>query len=245
MRCFNSSLLSSAAFFELTKPRTTVRSSGHLAQRFEAAGALVVVLEQEALEARIAKDLGDRAVVSRGVELALIVSAAEMQSKDNSGMVADHRIVHLDREIEQAVGIIAALPVPLPQLRIKQRGVLRRIDLNVRAAQANQLLHFSAQDVDQIGKVASICRIGAGGFLAVVVSRRLLCADQGGLGRMIGARPHVGEFLGAHRTLAPQLGNDYRPGQNQFLSLFITERNGPAAELVEAFDGVNQVTEKA
>jgi hypothetical protein len=43
-------------------------------------------------------------------------------------------------------------------------------------------------------------------------------------------------------TFAPQAGNYHRPFLHDFLSRFIAERNGPAAELVESLEGVNEVT---
>ena len=157
-------------------------------------------------------------------------------------MIADHRIVHFDRQIQQPVGIVAALPVSFAQLRIQECGVLRRVDLDVGAAQANQLFHFIAQDIDQIGEVGVDGRISPGGFSAVVVSGGLLRADHGGFGRVLGARAHVSKFFGAERPFATQLGNDHRARQNQLLALFVPERNCPAAVFVEAFNGVNQVS---
>ena len=96
-----------------------------MAQRLETARAFVVVLQQESLELCIAKNLCDRAIVAGGVKLALIISAAKVQAERDAGMITDHRIVHFDRQIQQPVGIVAPLPIALPQIGIQQRSVLR------------------------------------------------------------------------------------------------------------------------
>src|SRR5882672_3676423 len=115
---------------------------GDMTERFETTGAFIIELEQESFEFRVAKDLRDRTVIARGVELALVIPPAQVEAKQNTGMAADHRVIHLDGEIKQAVGIISSLPVPLADLGIDQGSVLRGVNLNVRAAQSNQLGHF-------------------------------------------------------------------------------------------------------
>jgi len=48
-----------------------------------------------------------------------------VEAKQDTGIAADHCVIHLNREIKQAVGIISSLPVPLADLGIDQGGVLR------------------------------------------------------------------------------------------------------------------------
>src|SRR5204862_3405018 len=115
---------------------------GNLLQRFEPSRALVVVIQQETVEASVTENLRNRAVVPRRIELALIIAAAQVQTENDSRVVPDDGVVHFDREIEKTVRVIAALPVSLTELRIKQCRVLRRINLDVRAAKTNQFLHF-------------------------------------------------------------------------------------------------------
>src|SRR5215475_5854197 len=57
----------------------------HLGQRFETARALVIEFEQEAVEARLAKDFRNRAVISPRVKLALIVAPAQVQAERDPG----------------------------------------------------------------------------------------------------------------------------------------------------------------
>src|SRR6266403_192551 len=49
---------------------------GDMTERFETTGAFIIELEQESLEFRMPKDLGDRGVIARGIELALVVPPA-------------------------------------------------------------------------------------------------------------------------------------------------------------------------
>jgi len=93
---------------------------------------------------------------------------------------------------------------------------------------ADQLFDFAAQDVDQIREVSVYCGVSGARFLTIVVGCGLLGADQCRLCLVSGACAQVGEFFGAQMTLAPQAGYDDRSLQNQFLSLLIAERNGPA-----------------
>ena len=74
-------------------------------------------------------------------------------------MIADHRVIHLDREIKKLVGIVSALTVAFPQLRIEQGGVLRRVDLNISTAETDQFLDLIPQNVYQVGQIILDFRI--------------------------------------------------------------------------------------
>src|SRR5579863_10608078 len=124
-------------------------------------------------------------------------------------MAANHRVVHFDGKIEQAVGIVAALAVAFANLRIDQGGVLRRVDLNVGAAETNKFGDFIAKQIDEVGEKGVHGGIGSAGLLGIVVGRGLLGAQERRLGGMIGARAQVGVLFGAHVPLAPQLRNDH------------------------------------
>src|SRR5207302_1213926 len=108
---------------------------GNLAQRLEPSRALFVIFKEEAVKTCLLEYLGDRAVIARSIEPALIVTAAKVQAENDSGMIANDRIVHFGRKFEKPVGIIASLAISLAQLRIQQSGVLRRVNLNVRASE--------------------------------------------------------------------------------------------------------------
>src|SRR5262249_59379932 len=112
-------------------------------------------------------------------------------------MVADDGVVHFDREIEQTVRVVAALAVAFAQVGVEQRRVLRRIDLNVDAAQPDQLFDFAAQDVNQVGQIRVYSRVSARRLFGVVIGGGLLRADERGLG---GGR----RFGAAARLLLPR-----------------------------------------
>src|SRR5712691_8261124 len=92
---------------------------GNMTQGFKAARPLVVVFQKKPLKPGFLKNLDNGCVVARCVELALVVTAAQVQTKSYAGMIADHGIVHLDREVEQSIRIVAPLPVSLTQLWIQ------------------------------------------------------------------------------------------------------------------------------
>src|SRR5439155_11774691 len=69
--------------------------AGHRAERLEAAGAHVVVLEEEPLEARLAEHARDRAVAAARVELRLVVAATDVQAERDAGMTAAAGLRHL------------------------------------------------------------------------------------------------------------------------------------------------------
>ncbi len=140
------------------------------------------------MELGAAKNFRDRSVITGGVELTLIISPAHVESEEDSGLAADHRIIHFDGEVEQSVRVIAALAVSLADLGVDQGGVLRRIDLNVSAAQTNQFSHFIAKKIDQVGEKCVYRGIGASGFFGVVVRGSLLCTDERGLRGAIRSR---------------------------------------------------------
>ena len=56
------------------------------------------------------------------------------------GVALDDRVVELDARVEHLVGIAAALAVALANRLVEQRRVLRRVDLDVVAAEPPQLL---------------------------------------------------------------------------------------------------------
>src|SRR6266849_5331933 len=81
----------------------------YVPQGLEPARALVVVLEQEAVEPRPFEDAGDRPVVARRIELALVVAAADVDREGHAGVARDDGIVHLDARVDQRLGVAAPL----------------------------------------------------------------------------------------------------------------------------------------
>src|SRR5713226_6744807 len=103
-------------------------------QRFKASRALIVVFEQEALKAGLSKYAGNGFIVTTGIELALVVAPADMNAKGDARVIANDGIIHLNTGVDDFVGVVPALAIALAHLRIKQRGILGSIDLDVSAS---------------------------------------------------------------------------------------------------------------
>src|SRR5579864_2436486 len=106
-----------------------------MAQRCKATRTLIVVLEQEAVEQGALEDPGDRLVIALGVELALVVAAADVQREGDPGVARDDRVVHLDAAVDDLLRIAAALAIALAHLGVEERAVLGAVDLDVGAAE--------------------------------------------------------------------------------------------------------------
>ncbi len=76
-------------------------------------------------------------------------------------MALDDRVVELDAGVEQLVGIAAALPVAFANRLVEERGVLRRVDLDVVAAEPAQFRDLATREVHEIGEVGVACRVRA------------------------------------------------------------------------------------
>ena len=74
-------------------------------------------------------------------------------------MAVDDRVVELDAGVEQRVGIAAALAVALADRLVEERGVLRRVDLDVLAAEPDQLRDLAPGEVDEVGEVRVARRV--------------------------------------------------------------------------------------
>ena len=93
-------------------------------------------------------------------------------------MAPDDGVVHVDARVDERVRIAAAFLVSIAHRGIQKRRVLRGVDLDIRAAEPDQLLDLAPREVDHVGEVGVARRVGAGGVLGIVVRRGLLRADQ-------------------------------------------------------------------
>ena len=93
-------------------------------------------------------------------------------------MADDDGIVELDAGVEHLVRVAAALPVAVANALVEQARVLRRVDLDVLAAEAAKLCDFPAREVDEIRQVGVARRIRRRGALGVVVGGSLLGAEE-------------------------------------------------------------------
>src|SRR5438309_4192938 len=216
----------------------------HEAQRLEVARAIVVVLQEEALETALANDARDWLVAAARVELRLVVAAADVQTEGHARVMADHGVVHLDAGVDQPVGIAAARDVAGAQRRIKQGRILGRVDLDVHAAEPDQLLDLAAIEIHDVGQVGVARRVGARGLPRVIVGGRLLGAEQRDLRRLRGARAQVRELLAAHAAPPRELLDHDRTLEDELLALLVAERDGPPPVLVEAREGLDHVAEE-
>src|SRR5712692_3631505 len=130
-------------------------------ERLEASRALVVVLEQKPVEESLLEDARDRLVVTFGVVLALVVAAADVESKRHARMALDDRVVELDAAVDQLLGVAPPLAVALAHGRVEESPVLRRVDLYIRAAKADQLIDLPPGEVDHVCEVLVAGRVGA------------------------------------------------------------------------------------
>src|SRR5439155_25446662 len=86
--------------------------------------------------------------------------------------------------------------------------------------------------------------IGDRRSLGVIVGRRLLGADQRDLEGPPRPRPQVAELLRAHAAPPSEALHDDGSPERELLARLVAERDGPAAELVESVERVNQVAEE-
>ena len=85
---------------------------------------LIVVLEQKAIEFRSRRRPAPRyGRTARRVEHALVIAAADVNSKGHAGMAVDDGIVELDAGVQHLVRIAAALPIPFADFLVEERRV--------------------------------------------------------------------------------------------------------------------------
>ena len=114
-----------------------------------------------------------------------MIAAADVDAEGDAGVAVDDRVVELDAGVEHLVGIAAALAVALANRLVEQRRVLRRVDLDVLAAQALQLGDLAPGEIHEVGEICVACRIRRARLVGIVVGRRLLRADQRDLDRLL------------------------------------------------------------
>src|SRR5260370_1803460 len=159
-------------------------------------------------------------------------------------MAMDDRVVELDAAVDQLFGVGPPLPVAITHLGIEQGGVLGSIDLDVCAAQANQLFDLTPRDVDDIGQVLVAGLVCALRLLRVVVRGRLLRAEHRHLARALCDRAQKGPLLAAHAAPPAQLLDHNGPLEHELLAFLISEWNRPTSLFVETVEGVDELPEE-
>src|SRR5258708_33288876 len=101
-----------------------------------------------------------------------------MDAKGDARVVTNDGIVQFNAEIDEFVGIVTTLAIPLTHLGIEQRRVLGSIDLDIGTTQANQFIHFTTRKIHDISKIGIAGGIGSFRLLRVAVVACLLGADD-------------------------------------------------------------------
>ena len=221
---------------------------GKEAQRFERAGAVVVVFEEEPVDVERGEHfLSDRVVAAFGVPVAAIVAAAKMDGERDSGTArgAKAGIVGFDGFVERGIGLDAHLRFnPLAPFRIHVVAVARRVDLDVIHAVAGKLCEIAFHDVDdgpQKFRVIFVNGVGDAAFEGD--GRKLRGAWQGHFDRAGSVRFCKGQLVAGERAdLAKFFGDDAGDGADGSRSGIAgvpASRDGVAE--IEAFDGVGEV----
>ena len=164
---------------------------GHERERVEAARALVVVLEQQPLGVDAAEDRpGDRLVAARDEPARVLVAAAQVEAEGHARRGVDHRVVELDAVRQPALGRPAAGLVERAPRRVDEERVVRRVDLEVRRAEAGELADLVDEDRDDVLHERVERRVGAGralgvqrlpnrvGLGSVILATRSVCARR-------------------------------------------------------------------
>ena len=167
-----------------------------------------------------------------------------MESESHATVPLDDRVVELDAAVDQLLGVAPPLAVALPHGGVEQRPVLRPVDLDIRAAEANQLVHLPPGEVDDVGQVSITGGVGVFRLFRVVVGGRLLCAEHRHLAGTSSHRPEKRPLLAAHASLPPQPVDHDRALEDQLLPTVVAEGNRPAALAVESLERIDEVAIK-
>src|SRR3972149_6802693 len=126
---------------------------GHEAQRLEAAGALRVVLEQEAVDVELLEGpLGAGLVAALRGPGAPVVAAAHVQADGEARRAAEarqRRVVHGDGLVQQAVRVLAE-PLHAFTHPALVDDVQQRVELEVGAALVDERLDLAAHQADEL-----------------------------------------------------------------------------------------------
>ena len=101
---------------------------GDIFERFERAGAIIVVFKQEALRSHLAEQLpADRFITALGQPPAALISASDVQAKCYSGKAIYDGIVQLDAKTQPLVQAPALPFVKASRLGVEQKTIVGRV----------------------------------------------------------------------------------------------------------------------
>lgn len=103
-----------------------------VSERFEGAGALVVIFKQEALCSHVAEQSSaDRFVAALGEPPAALVAASYVKAEGYTGKSIHDGIVQLETLAEPSIETPALRFIEASRLGIEQKTIVRRIKLDV------------------------------------------------------------------------------------------------------------------
>ena len=153
IRSASSPTVSRRPLFVVTSPRTAILPSGTEASGSKRARPLVVVLEQQPLRVDPREEpLGEPVVAALDEPAARLVPAAEVEAERDPVVLADDEVVELEPELEPALGRPPAARVEVAVARIEEQRVVRRVELDVGGAEANELVDLLAQDLGDVAE---------------------------------------------------------------------------------------------
>src|SRR5690242_9901682 len=92
--------------------------------------------------------------------MAAVVATTDVKAERDARVTSDDGVVHLDAAIDELVGIISAGSIALPNLGIEEGRVLWGVELNVFAAEPDQFVDLGSENVDHVGEIRILSRIG-------------------------------------------------------------------------------------
>jgi carotenoid cleavage dioxygenase-like enzyme len=109
--------------------------------------------------------LRDVVVAAAGHPHTGVVAAAEMDAEAHAGDAPHHLVDEVDPLGQHALGGEPDRLGPVAHARVDERGELGRVDLDVLAAQRDQLLDLRAADLGGVGEHREGVGVGAGRVL--------------------------------------------------------------------------------
>ena len=106
---------------------------------------------------------GNWLIVALDEPTAFLVASTEMDSEGHVGKSRHDGVVELDPAAQPLIERPASRFIKGPGLRREEQGIVRRVDLNIGGAEANQLRDLITEDRDDVGEeVLEACIRGLG-----------------------------------------------------------------------------------
>ena len=191
------------------QPEHRDRAFGHRGEWREVAGTLVVVLEQQPVHADAGEQLSRDVLVAAGDQPAAgLVALAEVEAGHHARAVAEHVVVELGAEAQPTARGPAAAGVEVAVALLHEQRVVRRVELDVRAAEAGELVDLGAQDLGDVAEERLERGVRLPRALGIPEAREQARARQRDLRDGAGAAAQVHELLHCDPAPPPQRCHD-------------------------------------